>query len=314
MKPLKSRAAVPTSEHQTNSRDAADRHLRRRAGWLTVALGAVFAGSLIVMVQRVRAFHEATGFPTFHAESIVARQFQQGTFPEVRLEEPLEADLPTDVREALSRLPGMAMMKIVTVVSGAGGKSERATYVPVKAPPARGLPTLDAYADWVKTLAVNEVERTSEGVQRPKAGTDHIFVVVRRPPEGFDPETWGSVRRSEWVFDFHELKPDGTITSFQRRWPRSYRGESTLQAQVLDGDPRLARLEQIPVLEERSIEYFVALHAIPKLSVPNQKFRGTAFNPKVLGWTLPVTMSAALAGSIALVFAIPPRRRRVTMG
>src|SRR6185295_8519145 len=86
----------------------------------------------------------------------------------------------------------------------------RTIHIPVKTP-AGDLPNLTAYDEWLSALAVYEMTRDERGEQRRKAGTERLVIVVRRTPEGYDPETWGEVRRDEWLFDFYDLKRDGSV-------------------------------------------------------------------------------------------------------
>jgi hypothetical protein len=96
--------------------------------------------------------------------------------------------------------------------------------------------------------------------------------------------------------------PDGTIETTQRRWPRGRRAEARLEGET--DNP----LRGIEPLAPRTLEYFAAMHVIPKLNVPRHKFNDTALSPKVLGWTLPVSMLSVLGMAGGLVFTIAPRR------
>lgn len=190
---------------------------------------------------------------------------------------------------------------------------DRSQTIPVKRPPALGLPDLGAYAEWVKVLEICQVERTpaspdsTDTVARDKPGTGRLVLVVRRPAEGFDPETWGTARVDDWTFDFHEFEPDGSIRTTAFRWPRSDHGEAKLQKQVGGGDLYARALAAIPPLEERTWEYQAALHVIPKLNVPKYRFQNDAFSPRVMGWTLPVGMLSVLGMLVGLGMALGRR-------
>lgn len=280
----------------------------RTIPWL-ITLGALaaFVVAIIPMTQRIRAFNAAAGLKRFHAEPIVSREFQVGKYPKVTLTD--------DQAES-----GQAALKLEYA-----GKSR---LIPVKKPPAH-LPTLALYDEWVKVLAINEVGLDKDGASSAIPGTEHLYIAVRRTPEGYDPESWGGVRRIEWVFDLYELRRDGAIEQTLRRWPRKPRSEKRLQREAAM-DPaqppadlkaaaeidewkrtvlRARTLAAIPVLQDRTIEHFAAMHVMPKLNMPEHKFDDTALSPEVLGWTLPVSMCAVLAFPIALVFALAPRRR-----
>lgn len=186
---------------------------------------------------------------------------------------------------------------------------DQSRLLPVRPPPAKDVPDLLIYGEWLAMLRIIPV--TPSGAPRPGAteADDRYLLIVRQPPEGFDPDSWGSVRRKEWTFDFYELRPDGAIASTSYRFPFPEREGMTSKQK----EERIAKLPEairsLPELQERTVEYDAALYAIPKLSVPNYRFKDTAFNWSVAGWTLPaagLSILGLLAG-LALTFA--PRRR-----
>ncbi len=259
---------------------------RRVAIVVTVISAAAFVGALVPMTSRIADFNLQAGLHNFHAEVLNTRQYQIGVFPEFKL-----TDVPGEG-------PRSAYESFIELDYG-GNK----TLIRVKRPPVFNMETLALYDEWVKVLAVNEVERDERGIQRPVSGSERLLIVTRLTPDGFDPESWGSVRRDDWVFDFHQLMPDGTVETTRRRWPRSDRGEKRLAAEA--GSP----LREIQPLKPRTIEFFAAMHVIPKLNVPRYKFNDTALSPRVLGWTLPVSMLSVITFSAGLVFAVAPHRR-----
>lgn len=261
---------------------------RRIALIITLVSAAAFIAALYPMVERIREFNLHAGLHNFHAEVLNTRQFQIGVFPEFKL-----TDVPGDEQSPRSQFESFLRLDY-------GG---RETMIRVKKPPA-AMHDLAMYDEWVKVLAINEVGRDEQGNTQPIQGSERLYIVSRRTPDGFDPESWGSVRRDDWVFDFYRLNPDGTVETTQRRWPRGRRAEARLQEE--QGNP----LRAIEPLAPRTLEYFAAMHVIPKLNVPKYKFNDTALSPKVLGWTLPVSMLSVLGFAGGLVFAIAPRRAR----
>ncbi len=264
----------------------------RRIAWIVMGVSlAVFAVAMVPLSQRVRDFNEHAHFTRLHAEVKSARAFKLAAFPPVEIVDDFD-----DQKRAVLRLTF--------------GDTTR--LIPVQAPRVRNLPNLAAYEEWAKMLAINEVEVGPAGNSVPKAGTERLVLVVRRTPDGFDPGSWGAVRRVEWVFDVYDLKPDGQITMQTYRWPRSERSERGLQTRNQSDQPKPheVALAALPRLEERSVEYFAAMHVIPKLNVPSHKFNDTAFSPKVLGWTLPVSMLSLLAAAGGFAFAVGGRRIR----
>ena len=253
--------------------------------------GVLFAGSTAELARRAAEFNRSAHLVRYHAETKQDREFSLGVYPTVKLSDAVDDK-------------GRATLKLEF-----GGHTR---LIPVKAPAAKDLPTLAAYEEWVAVLAMNEVGLDAQHRSAAVPGTDRLLVVVRRTPEGFDPETWGSVRRTEWVFDLYDLKPDGSITITTRRWPRPDLREQDFQKQAAAStDPGMRALAAIPPLEERTPEYFAAMYVIPKLNVPAHKFNDTALNFRVLSWTLPVSMLSGLVLIPALFFAIvTPRRKR----
>jgi hypothetical protein len=282
----------------------------RALAWI-ITLGslAAFGAAIVPMIARIRAFNAEAALVRYHAEPIVSRDIRLGRFPALKLTD--------DVTES-----GQAALRLEY------GDTRR--LIPVKKPPARDLPNLALYDEWAKVLAINEVTLDDQQRSVARPGTERLLLVVRRTPEGFDPDSWGEVRRIEWVFDFYELRPDGSIEQTQRRWPRKPRSEKRLfreaamdlaappsdlksPQEIEDWRAAIARskmLATIPVLKDRTLEHYAALFVMPKLSVPEHKFNDTALSPEVLGWTLPVSMVSVLTFAGGLVFALAPRRRK----
>lgn len=259
---------------------------RRIALVVTLVSAAAFIGALYPMVGRIQEFNLHAGLHNYHSEVLNTRRYQIGAFPEfVLTDQPGEG--PRAQFESFLRLEYAGKEALIRV----------------KKPPVFGMESLALYDEWVKVLAVNEVGRDDAGNTQPVAGTEQLLIVSRRTPDGFDPESWGSVRRDDWVFDFLRLLPDGTIETTQRRWPRGRRAEARL-AEETDNP-----LRTIDPLAPRTIEYFAAMHVIPKLNVPKYKFNDTALSPRVLGWTLPVSMLSVLSFVGGLIFAVGPRRK-----
>ncbi len=270
----------------------------RRTGWMIVGLCALLLGvSVAGMVGRIRRFNQelAAKYPQYRFEVGTSRQFK----PYGR-----QVTL-TDLAEA-----GEGGRTYLVVKYG-----DTVEKVPVKAPPAPDLPDLGAgYNEWVKVLDIYEVEWVgTDGGGGPnnrtdKPGSERLVLVSRRTPEGYDPQTWGTVFRDNWTFDIYQFNQDGTIGHETFRWPRSRTAESVLADQARKGDAVAAALLTIPPLQERTWQYQAALHVIPRLNVPKHRFENDAFSPHVLGWTLPVGMLSVLAGLVGLFMAVSPRR------
>lgn len=276
---------------------------KKRAWLLTFVFGALFALSAWPMAMRIQAFNRTKHFRHYHIEPIEKRVVKLGGYPTARFEDAQD--------------PSGHFAEKLTYGDPDSGKVET-RLIPLSRPAAIDLPDLGIFAEWMRVLAINEVVRDQSGDQYVDEKSVRLLVVVRRTPEGFDPESWGAVRRTEWLFDFYELKPDGSITLETRRWPmpndryeKSFQERAAAAAAGEGGRPpdtRLKNLADIPPLGERSVEYMAALHVIPKLNVPKYKFTDTALSIHVLGWTLPVCMLAGLGFSFAFFFAVAPKR------
>jgi hypothetical protein len=270
----------------------------RAISWLLVLVAAgVFALAIGPMAHRIDEYNKSAGFLNLHGEPINSRDIKVEGFPDGKLTDDAMPDGSSAIRLDYAGKP---------------------TLIPVKPPAAADLPGLAAYDEWLKVLAIYEVVRDDAGKQHRKPGSERLIIVVRRTPEGYNPDTEGEVRKDEWVFDFYELNKDGTIDRTVRRWPRSLRAEERLHNEAagkLDDPARTASakaLIAIDPLKERTVEHFAAMHVIPKLSVPDYKFTDTAFRLRVLGWTLPATMCSVLVFTGALVFAVAPKRKKKT--
>lgn len=276
----------------------------KKLAWLlTVLFAAGLFGAAWPMAQRIAAFNKASHFRHFHTEPVLRRQFQVEGFPPVRLE---------DAEDESGRFVLRLTYGHPADQAPPGAPPPAVVDIPVNRPPATGLPDLGVFEEWLRVLAINEVLRDEQGQQSVKPDSEKIMIVVRRTPAGFDPGSWGSVRRTEWLFDFYDLQRDGRVEVYTRRWPMAkeiYERRFQERAAAPGADERLKVLAAIPPLEERGLEFFAAMHVIPKLNVPKYKFTDTALSFRVLGWTLPVAMLSGLGLSIAFFFAVAPKRQ-----
>ncbi len=192
--------------------------------------------------------------------------------------------------------------------------------IPVEVPNEVARPGLDRYTDWMGVFFFADSERRplSEFRELYKAGDIPVrcAVVIRDPDPGVieggrfnlevDPDSWGfgEVMRHRWTFRFHELLPDGTIETTERRFPES--GASFYRRQVRayqqgEEPPQRAADE----LTEGTWRWDAALQIMPRppaITKENQALLNA-------GWTLPVASASALALIFSLGFALAPPRR-----
>lgn len=254
---------------------------------ITALAGVVFVIAVAAMGRRAAAYNERADFDRYRIEPNTSRTFEIHGRP----------------------------VSLTDATDDAGNAALRIRYgdtellAPVKDPPGPGIPDLGAYAEWVAMLAIRPALKSGEPVldERGNQPAPRFVLVTRTTPPGFDPQSWGSVRRADWRFTFYELKPDGTIDVRTLRWPRSERSEKGLESRAAAHDPLAEDLAAIPPLQERTWEYQAALHVIPKLQMPAQRFKRTALESA--GWTLPVAGFAMLFILLGLALTFMPQRK-----
>ncbi len=192
--------------------------------------------------------------------------------------------------------------------------------IPVEVPSEVARPGLDRYTDWMGVFFFADSERRplSEFRELYKAGELPVrcAVVIRDPDPGVieggrfnlavDADSWGfgEVMRHRWTFRFHELLPDGTIETTERRFPES--GKSFYRRQVRayqQGEEPPQRAED--ELREGTWRWDAALQIMPRppaITKENQALVSA-------GWTLPVASASALGLILSLAFALAPAKR-----
>lgn len=259
---------------------------------ITALAGVVFVVAVAAMGYRAAAYNEAADYGRYRIEPNTARSFEVHGRP----------------------------VSLTDAADAAGNPALRIRYgdaellAPIKDPPAPDIPDLGGYAEWAAMLAIRPALRTGEPALDVHGNqpAPRFVLVTRTTPPGFDPQSWGSVRRADWRFTFYELKPDGTIDARTFRWPRSERSEKGLERRASHHDPMAEDLAAIPPLQERTWEYQAALHVIPKLQMPAQRFKRTAL--AAAGWTFPVAGFAMLFILLGLALTFMPERKAGAIG
>ncbi len=309
--------------------------LSKRRLWLAFAASLIaFGAAGWFMALRIADFNQHADFARFNARLIADRTFQLPGFPPVSLTDANTIAGTSDVATADKPSQFGSFLRLQF--------GERELLIPVRSPPVPDAPNLGVYDEWVKVMAITQMQRSDQTGETHPSELDsarRLLIVTRTTPPGYDPASWGSVRRNEWVFTFYNLHPDGSIDIEQRRWPRKRMSEQSLQQLAtidasppisttsnpttspgsspnspsntqIDANARSANQELAAILPlgQRTVEYFAAMHVIPKLNVPSYKFTDTAFSFAVLGWTAPVAVLGFLVMTLSLVFAAAPRR------
>jgi hypothetical protein len=158
------------------------------------------------------------------------------------------------------------------------------------------LPDLRRHEDWLRVFrfALTKGQSVDEVGASIRDGSiqDRLAVVVRIPPGGVDPDTWGQVWAKRWRFDLHELMPDGTIASERLGYPTRKRGEPPKPGELVEG----------------SWQYHAALLTMPANRGPAPRFGNDAVGE--FGWTFAGVGLSAVAGAVAAGFLLAPRRAR----
>lgn len=245
---------------------------------LAVACTAVFLTSVIEMARRVSTAHKQSGHETYVFSRLNVRSFNYAGRP-VTIED--------DTDEHGQRFVVVRY-------------SDETLRLPVTIPGTEGLPGLAPYENWLGVLRFAPLSgRTVQKLQQEiDSGTvrDRLAIVTRTPRPGSEAGSWSEVWRHDWIFDFYEFMPDGSIEHDRRRFP------------VSKGYGRNAGSDDwgIEELAEGSWQFQAALLVMPKTRSPKYTFvdDGRAS----MGWTLPVASLSSLGLIAAIVIAYSPRR------
>ncbi len=194
--------------------------------------------------------------------------------------------------------------------------------LPVKGHDDIRLPGLERFSDWLLVTPVvdglTNDDDVSEAVREGRV-TPRLIVVARYPAPDFDPDTWGTVRRSEWEYWFVELRTDGPDEQAIAVTKRSYRALQGIAEQLLgqldevddirdirqvtsferlynkygDDDPTdNASFPDTPLVD-LYWQYQAMLHVTPPLQYPRTQV--TDYGMRAMGWTWPTAGISALA-------------------
>ena len=160
------------------------------------------------------------------------------------------------------------------------------------------LPGLVGVKDWFRVLPMVTGARSAEdAAARLQSGElkPRMIIAARYPAEGFDTESWGLVRRSEWGYWLAELHPetDPAITGGKK----SYR-----ELDALHTPSKYTPEEMIPTPEQRSRDLWQ--HYAMQQITPSQFFRAKDKNLdsalSAMGWTWPAAGVSGLGIMVSL--------------
>lgn len=166
------------------------------------------------------------------------------------------------------------------------------------------LPGLLRHDDWLSVLGFAEGARTEvdiaagvrDGVIKPR-----LIVAMRFLPEGFDPGSWGKVRRADWVYRFVEfVRPQDGPEPF-RIVEGTYREINKL------GDPAFRR----ETGREADYWQFAAMQQVTPPTLFRSRNRDVSEAMESMGWTWPAAWVSVLGFIVgAGLTAVGSLRRR----
>lgn len=173
------------------------------------------------------------------------------------------------------------------------------------------LPNLMRHEDWLRILPMAEgragsqdelIEKLRKGEVQPR-----MVVAARYPAAGFDPESWGLVRRRDWRYVFLELRADVPADQAIERSETTYREIEQLFAP----SPRDKPVEGITEAEKtaRQWQYYAMLQVTPA-PLYRAKDKVVEQGMQAMGWTWPVAAVAILGlmagGAMVMSIRVTP--------
>lgn len=175
---------------------------------------------------------------------------------------------------------------------------EASEVVPVGGEVVEALPDLKRYSAWFALLRAAPGATEEEARLAEEQGRTTLLAVVRTPPPGHDPKTWGAARYKDWRYIFLTLTPDGAIE----------RSEATYR-----------QLAEQP----RSMRFAAAMQVTPGLFTPGMRSASPLTYPnykpvrddlRAMGWTWPVSGVSVLALIAGVLLLASAKVRRPDAG
>jgi hypothetical protein len=249
-----------------------DRSLRI-ARIVAVLTGLICLGFCVEMMRRVARFHDEVPRQIFAFQRVILQSFSFAGRDVV-----LEDDLSNPEQPFVVVRYGSDELRLRVTIPGN----------PVLPPEVR-------HADWMRVMrfipaagmTVEEAKRKIDTGEIP----DRLVIVTRTPRAGVDPQTWGSVWKRDWEFDFYEFLPEGGFRRERLSYPTA----------------RGARQPRPGELQENTWQLQAALHLMPQAGAigPTRNFSQDGLS--AAGWTLPLAAFSGLVCAIAIAFSLRPR-------
>lgn len=171
-------------------------------------------------------------------------------------------------------------------------------------------PGLMRFEDWfrIAPMAVAQASSNREVIAMLERGLiePRLVIAARYPAEGFDPESWGLVRRQDWPYVFVELHAGGDDADAVSMHRATYRELEDLFAP----GPRAKPIELSPEeRDERFWQHSAMLQVTPSV-LYRARDKQVEAGMRAMGWTWPaagVSVLGLIVG-VGLVFMGSVRR------
>ena len=155
---------------------------------------------------------------------------------------------------------------------------------------------LEPYKDWFGVMVLADGAPGREEFHENWTAEDgpktRLVVAARYPAEGFDPGSWGLVRRKEWHYRMALLNTDGPDDKAVQEWDMTY---EQLDAIFLPG--KYTSKWFIPKTEEERHEKLWMFYAMLEVTPPMHyrgRDKGSEAVIESMGWTWPVAGAAVI--------------------
>ncbi len=249
---------------------------------LAVVCLSVFAVSLAALARRIDAYNAGVGRTMYAFNEVHQRGFRFAGREVSLMDEDKEGQTVVVVRYGEREL----RLAVPPAVQAKLGSPQ--------------LPGLARHADWLRVLRFAPFKGRSQAEfkQNLDQGTDRLAIVTRRPQAGPDPHT-GEVWNRDWLFEFHELMTDGTVSVESLRYPKTKGDKNPKAGELRAGTWEMdAAMGMMPGNPPDSLNF----------GRPTAAFKDDAL--KNAGWTLPVAVASVLGLVACLATMLGPRRAK----
>lgn len=173
-------------------------------------------------------------------------------------------------------------------------------YLPIVGADQPAYPGLMRFEDWFRITPMVVTKATSNAqiaeMLKRNLVQPRLIVAARYPAEGFDPESWGLVRRQDWPYAFVELRADGPDEQAVTLARASYRELEDLFSPGMRAKPTtLSEAEK----NERYWQHSAMLQVTPSV-LYRARDKQIEAGMRAMGWTWPVAGVSVMGVIIGL--------------